>query len=224
MMKKASSLLLTIALGTFLSCGDSFINFPALGDDDDQSTAWEEGNGPEGGRGPEQGTPPTPTSTPTPTPTPSPTPSPTPGDVGDAPILTIPHLVSSAGSAVVPITVEQFDEIASYDLRLLYDPEIMTATSVSGGPGVSEMLLFSYLEEPGEIAIAWVTDPAGLSLADDAVFLTITFDKVQDGLSQIQWDGSNPNDLQPYIYDGQAIPLNDEPHENFYFPGSLEFD
>jgi hypothetical protein len=142
----------------------------------------------------------------------------------NAPISTIGNIVTYETTAVVPITVTGFTNIGSCELFLDYDPNVVTITSVTKGPGVSS---FYFLEgeidpdSPGSYKITWMffqTGAQGLTLPDNSVFLNINFEKVADGYSAIEFNNIEYNCLYG---DENFDDLNDTPTCTYYKDGSI---
>ncbi|MBK6344325.1 MAG: T9SS type A sorting domain-containing protein [Bacteroidales bacterium] len=121
-------------------------------------------------------------------------------------------------AATLPVYAEDFDNISSCNLKLSYDPSIATATSVTIGPGMGGMISTN-LTNPGIIVLGWFTS-GGINLPDSSVIFNIQFEKVNNGISNINWidDGFSCE-----YNDGNFEPLNDEPANQYYLDGSLAF-
>lgn len=136
----------------------------------------------------------------------------------NAPITTAGNVVSNGTTAIVPISVENFSSIGSCNLKLIYDPSVVIATSVTKElvlPGS----LASNTSTPGVITLGWYTWP-GASLPDNTVIFNISFSKVSTGTSLLTWidDGYScawSNDAFQY--------LNDIPTSDYYINGSVSF-
>lgn len=136
----------------------------------------------------------------------------------NAPISTAGTITSTGTTATVPITATNFINIGTCDLKLLYDPALVSVTNVTTGP-----LLGGYfsldLSVAGIIYIGWFTSP-GKTLADNSVIFNIYFNKVAFGTSAITW---SDNGHSCAYYDGNYDELNDIPAETYYLPGSVTF-
>jgi len=126
--------------------------------------------------------------------------------------------VSLESSVTLPVYAEDFDNISSCNLKLSYDPTIATATGVTIGPGMGGMISTN-LTNPGIIILGWFTS-GGINLPDSSVIFNIQFDKVNNGISTINWidDGYSCE-----YNDGNFEPLNDVPAAEYYLEGSLVF-
>jgi len=136
----------------------------------------------------------------------------------NAPVTTAGTIVSNATIIVVPVTVSDFDFIGSCNLRLLYDPAIVTATQVTIASGISGQISFN-VTTPGVISWGWYTYP-GISLPDNTVVFNISFSKAApSGTSLLTWD-----DAVGYTCEwssGVYVVLNDIPTEYYYHNGSI---
>jgi hypothetical protein len=136
----------------------------------------------------------------------------------NAPVTTA-GAVSTYGSTItVAITVTNFSNIGSCNLKLTYNPSIATATAVTAGslPGGN---LNSNLGVPGEIHLGWFAFPA-VTLPDNSIIFYFDFTKVTTGTSPITWvdDGASCQ-----YTDGNFNNLNDIPASAYYLNGSLSF-
>ncbi len=127
-------------------------------------------------------------------------------------------VVSLGSEAVVPIYSINFNNIGSCNLKLAYDPSIVTVTSVTIGPGMVGMINTN-LSVPGVVVLGWYTS-GGVNLPDSSVIFNLHTTKVNNGLSCFQWidDGYSCN-----YSDGSFTILNDSPTSDYYFNGSLVF-
>lgn len=137
----------------------------------------------------------------------------------DAPVSTIGFFESTGLTASVPITVTGFENIGSCNLQLVYDPAILTCTSVEKSSLLTGGLATN-LEVPGIITLGWYTWP-GVTLPDYSEVFILKFSKVSAGSSIISWS-SEYTDRQ--WSDGNSFALNDQPVEGFYYSGALTFE
>jgi len=121
-------------------------------------------------------------------------------------------------SVSIPITASDFVNIGSYNLKLSYDPTIITPTAITpsinlGGNFVSNISI------TGEISVGWYVFP-GVTLPNNSLLFTIDFIKVSPGTSTLVWidDGYS---CQYNDENGNA--LNDIPTSDFYFDGAVTF-
>ncbi len=136
----------------------------------------------------------------------------------NAPVTTAASVVSTTTSALVPVTVTGFTNIVSFNLKILYDPSVVSATAITIGPVLGGSLSTN-LTVPGEITLGWFAYP-GKSMADNSVMFTVTFSKLTSGSSAISWfdDG-----YSCVWYDGNFATLNDLPTPAYYINGSVTF-
>lgn len=123
-----------------------------------------------------------------------------------------------ATSIVIPVRVwNNFNNINNADLRLRYDPTIVTAVMVSSIGLWQQYSNLSYgITVPWDILISRYTI-GGLSLPNNGVMFNITFSKVWSGVSPIWFDDADGYDCRR----GDANYLNvwDLPYENYYISG-----
>lgn len=137
----------------------------------------------------------------------------------DAPVSTIGSFESTGLTSSISITVTGFVSIGSCNLQLVYDPEILTCTTVEKSTSLSGGLATN-LEVPGIITLGWYTWP-GVTLPDYSDVFILKFSKVSAGSSIISWS-SDYADRQ--WSDGNSFALNDQPVESFYYSGALTFE
>lgn len=135
----------------------------------------------------------------------------------NAPVSTVSTLVTTGTSAAVSITATNFVNLGSCNLQLLYNPAIATAVSVTMAPGATALNLDFNVATPGVVRFGWAMWP-GITLPDDSPIFILNFTKVTDGATPITWDPAY-GDRQ--WSNGNFQTLNDEPIEDYYFPGSL---
>ena len=137
----------------------------------------------------------------------------------NAPISTIGTVVTYGTTTVVPITVTGFTGINACDLKITYDPTIVTATLVTLGPGINNTYFIPDISIPGVVTIGWFLF-SGQTLPPNAVFANITFDKVTDGYSVIGFDDTQPANCQ-WATNPPLVNLNDLPTCTYYIDGSI---
>jgi hypothetical protein len=139
-------------------------------------------------------------------------------DAQNAPVTTAGTVVSNATTIVVPVAVSDFNFIGSCNLRLLYNPAIVTATQVTVASGIPGQISFN-VTTPGVISWGWFTYP-GISLPDNTVVFNVSFSKAApSGTSLLTWD-----DEAGYTCEwsnGVYVVMNDMPAENYYLNGSI---
>ncbi|KAF0194352.1 MAG: hypothetical protein FD166_3537 [Bacteroidetes bacterium] len=139
----------------------------------------------------------------------------------NAPITTAGNVVTTGSTVILPITVTNFSNIASCDLKLFYNPAIATVTSVTVSSLISGANTgFNFNNTiPGAINFGWFATP-GRTVPDNSVVFNIHFTKVGNGISPVTW---STVDFECTYYDGSYNELSDTPLSSFYIPGSVEF-
>jgi hypothetical protein len=135
-----------------------------------------------------------------------------------APVSTLGTVVETGNTVTVSITATQFNNVASGSHQILFNPGIATATQVSMGPDISGLFNFN-ISQPGRVRYSWAS-AYGFTLPDHTVIFNITFSKVSGGSTPLIWDHGYNNRSWG---DGSGLLMNDEPQEDFYFPGALTF-
>jgi hypothetical protein len=134
----------------------------------------------------------------------------------NAPITSVGTISTSGSSITVPITVTNFTNIGSCNLKLTYNPAIVAAIAVttSSLPGGN---LSSNLAVPGEIYLGWFTSPA-MTLPDNSAIFYVDFSRVAAGSSPLTWvdDGYSCQ-----YTDGNYDSLNDTPQGDYYRSGFI---
>jgi len=105
-----------------------------------------------------------------------------------------------------------------FDLKLLYNSSIATATSVTIGAGMGGTLTTN-LTVPGEIGLGWFTFP-GVTLADGSVIFTINFTRVPGAVATVLSPGI-PMMHQTFILMDLLTPLNDSPFSTITYQAQL---
>lgn len=136
----------------------------------------------------------------------------------NAPVTTAGTVSTPGLSATVPVTASAFASIGSCGLKLVYDPEIAIATSVTSGPLLGGNLNTN-LTVPGTIILGWYAFP-GITLPDSTVIFNIQFSKVAAGTAVLAWldDG-----YSCFYGNDSSVILNDLPTADYYFDGSVTF-
>jgi hypothetical protein len=134
----------------------------------------------------------------------------------NAPITSV-GAVSTQGSTIrAAVTVTNFTNIGSCNLKLIYNPAIIDATAVTASslPGGN---LSSNLTVPGEISLGWFTSPA-VTLPDNSPVFYLDFTRVAAGSSLLAWvdDG-----FSCHYSDGNYNNLNDIPQGSYYINGMI---
>lgn len=136
----------------------------------------------------------------------------------NAPVTTAGTVVSNANVIVVPITAAGFNNIGSCNLRLLYDPAIVSAIEVSMPPVMGEFLDYN-VNTPGIITWGWFF-PGGITLPDNSIIFNISFEPEADaGSTALVWDDSTP-----YFCtwsNANSVVLLDQPNSVYYISGNI---
>jgi hypothetical protein len=136
----------------------------------------------------------------------------------NAPITTVGSYTGIETAVTIPITVINFNNIGSCNLKLTYDPSIALATDVTIGPLLGGTLA-SNINEPGVIVLGWYTWP-GVSLPDNTVIFNIEFSQITSGYTDILWEDDG---YSCQWSDGDFNVLNDIPTSTYYINGSINF-
>lgn len=139
----------------------------------------------------------------------------------NAPVTTAGNVVSTGTTLILPITVTNFTNIASCDLKLFYNPAIASVTSVTVNPLISGPNTgFNFNNTvPGAVNFGWFATP-GKTVPNNTAVFYIHFTKVANGISPVTW---STVDYECTYYDGSYNELNDIPQASFYIPGSVKF-
>ena len=136
----------------------------------------------------------------------------------NAPVSTAGSVVSLGSAATVSITAVNFNNIGSFNLKLIYDPALVLATTLTAGP-----LLGGFFSPdvtvPGIISMGWFTFP-GKTLPANSVIFDIVFTKIAPGTSAITWEDDG---FSCVWYDGNWNALNDVPISSYYINGAVTF-
>jgi hypothetical protein len=146
-------------------------------------------------------------------------------DAQNAPISTIGTIYSAGTTAVVPITMNNFTNIYSINLKVVYSPGVATMTNVTLGSGISGQLSFNILKlnpnDPDTMTLGWFASSPTTLPAGTTVF-NMHFNKVANGTANIFFVDDN-NSFSCRFRDGNFTALNDTPTSTYYLPGSLTF-
>jgi hypothetical protein len=140
----------------------------------------------------------------------------------NGPVVKLGTVKTTASTATVPITVDDFTNIKSFDLKIKYEASVATPITITKGAELKGALSFN-LNVPGVIKLIWNAPTASVcSLNSGDTLFNITFNSLESGTSVLFFDESaNLNDCQ--FYDSDYTGLNDVPGENYFIPGSLTF-
>lgn len=136
----------------------------------------------------------------------------------NAPIATLGSYNGNEPTITIPITVENFNNIGSCNLRMLYNPSIASAMNITSGPLLGGQFAAN-LNEPGIIVIGWYTYP-GLTLPDNTVIFNIEFSQAGSGITDITWEDDGYSCAWS---DDEFNYLNDLPTFSYYIDGSIHF-
>ncbi len=136
----------------------------------------------------------------------------------NAPVTRMGSGATVGSNFSLPVTAENFSNIASCNLKMTYDSTIARATAIVTGslPGGT---LVSNLSVPGIISIGWYAFP-GVTLTGNPVLFSIVFTKISDGTTPVSWDDDG---FSCVYYDGSYNRLNDLPASTYYTDGTLTF-
>ena len=106
---------------------------------------------------------------------------PPPPVTGEEGIINIGDITGDAGTSVcIPITVKDFDGIASMQFSLAWDPTVLQFTGVGESFGLPDLNANSFNVDgttTGQLAVAWFDQAAqGITLADGTVIFEVCFD------------------------------------------------
>jgi len=142
---------------------------------------------------------------------------PNPGLIGqNAPVTTIGTRICPGIRDTVPVTVSNFINMASGNLCILYDHNIVTIESVIKAPDLAGSLDVNK-SKTDTLLLGWFTYPSD-TLPDYAVAFRIICTKVTSGTTPFAFYDNGNSCLW---YNGSWSPLNDLPTSAYYFPGSL---
>ncbi len=110
----------------------------------------------------------------------NPPPPPVTGETG---IINIGDVSGEANSSIcIPVTVQDFDGIASMQFSLAWDPTVLQFTGVGASFGLPDLSANSFNLDgtsSGQLAVAWFDQAAqGITLADGTVIFEICFDVI----------------------------------------------
>jgi hypothetical protein len=143
----------------------------------------------------------------------------------NAPVSTLGTVASKASTAVVPITAVNFTNIVSCNLKILYDPAIATPTAVTKGSGLPGTVNFNF-NVPGVIRIGWYSS-SGETMSSGSVIFNIAFNKKINGTTALVFQDEGDPGLECNFDEGAPDwqeSLLDKPFDNYYKPGSLNFN
>ena len=142
----------------------------------------------------------------------------------NAPVTTVGTEISYGTTSVVPIMVSSFTEVGSCEFLINFNPDILTITSVSLGPGVSSYYFLEGEVAPGVYKVTWLFfqyGVHGLTLPDNSVFMNINMQRVDYGYSPVNFDISLPQNC--FYTDWQFNSLASVPQSFYFYNGSVSF-
>lgn len=134
-----------------------------------------------------------------------------------APVAAAGNVISYGPTATVAITVDNLIDVGSCNLKLLYDPLVLTATGVAKNPSLPGNLA-SNIATPGILSLGWYTYPAA-TLPDGSEIFTITFTQNVPGYSSVAFD--NTGNACAWS-DANFDYLDDLPTSDYYIDGSVD--
>ncbi len=140
----------------------------------------------------------------------------------NSPVLTLGKVSTASSAVTLPVTAAGFSNIASGDMKIVYDPEVTTPKKVTLGPDMTGTFAYNFADT-GIIRIGWFTYPP-VTLTDNSVIFTIEFAKVTNGTSMVNFDDGIISPVDCQFHDGSHKTLNDEPFSSYYLPGSVTFN
>ena len=110
----------------------------------------------------------------------------------EAPVLTIGEVTSYNSTAIVPVTVADFNEIRACDLKFVFNPSVAMLTNITVGDDVTLAcnLAVNYSEaSSGVVNLGWFVaeEPGDISLEDDDVLFNLHFTRVDYGTSAVSF-------------------------------------
>lgn len=136
----------------------------------------------------------------------------------NAPVSTLSSYSGTDTYITLPVTVADFNNIGSCNLKLIYDPSIAIAMDVTSGPQLGGQLAVN-VSEPGIISLGWYTYP-GLTLPDNTVIFNIEFAQVAIGFTEVTFE----DDGYSCSWTDETFNyLNDQPTSSYYINGSIDF-
>lgn len=140
----------------------------------------------------------------------------------NGPIVKLGTATTTASIAIVPVTVDNFNDIKSFDLKISYDPSVAIPSTITKSAELNGALTF-YTGVAGEIKLIWNAPVASVSsLNNGAILFNIKFNRVGTGTSHLIFDETT--DLYDCQFNDANGFLYDLPGENYYKSGSLTFN
>lgn len=118
----------------------------------------------------------------------------------------------------VPVTVTNFIDIGSFTLTLNYNSTVVTYVSAAANPAFTGMTVT--VSTPGTIVVTWPATGTGITLPDQAVLLTLSFNYISSGSnSYLTWFDSGTSCQYTKYAGGTYVVLNDQPSATYYLYG-----
>jgi hypothetical protein len=137
----------------------------------------------------------------------------------NAPVTSVGYIYNAttgAGATVVPVTVKNFTDIGSLQLKLTYRSTKLTLVETNLNPVFTGMNVNTYTAGGiGYIIITW-TGTEGITLPDNAHLADITFTFIS-GISELTWTTSQCFYRK---FTGNIL-LTDTPKSNYYINGGV---
>ena len=138
-----------------------------------------------------------------------------------APVITIPHLAECPGATTdVPVTVDGFNEVGKFNLRLQYDPSALSWQSITNNAGFPGLAADG--STPGTVVVTG-SSPAGsqgITLPGGTLLFTLHF-AYSGGTTGLAWETTQGACSFAGPPPGYAV-LNDVPKQDHYVNGVVE--
>ena len=120
--------------------------------------------------------------------------------------------VCPGNSAFVPITVSNFNDVASFSTTLIYNEQLLTCSGFTNAhPQLADSLEILLYPAEGKIILTWASAP--VTLPANTSFVELKFQSVDPGYSIVDWNGSTGTSLF-LNSSGLSIPVE-------YSPGNI---
>ena len=135
----------------------------------------------------------------------------------NAPVVTFETVSTSESTVVVSVTVDNFTGIKACDLKILYNQPVAKPMGVTKGTALGGTVNVN-ISTPGKIKIGWYAG-TGVTMANGSAIFNITFNKLNYGILNLEFDFTDDYDCQFYNSTNQK--LNDQPTNSFFIPASV---
>ena len=120
--------------------------------------------------------------------------------------------VCPGNSAFVPLTVSNFNDVASFNTTLIYNNELLTCTGFANAhPQLEDSLEVILFPAEGKIILIWASNP--VTLPANTSFVELKFQSIDPGYSIVDWNGSTGTSL---FLNSTGLPIPVE-----YSPGNV---